>query len=214
MKQTDATTVSDAQLTNPGPTANVLPLESYPARALEWVKSQRSVDGLQLEIVGKPALKPETFRWKMAPDAIVLVNLNSGAIVQDQALVMFSNNRPAGTAFIGKPLSGATRIERNCNKLEKNWSLFATAMDVSRVRSFYPYLPDDIRSMLKHPIGARCISSGSGGPSWREVSRTCSDTCARRPEWVERETLDDELRRFAVLQPMPWFKNRFFYLRI
>lgn len=208
MKQTDATIVSDAQLTNPGPTANDLPLESYAARALEWVKSQRPVDGLQLEIVGKPALKPEAFRWKIAPDAIVLVNLNSGAIVQDQALVMFSNNHPAGTLFSHRKASfsegNLDRTERQ--QVEKELvSFFATAMDVSRgSERFYPYLPDDIRSMLKNPDRKfrLYMPPGAVDPSWREKlaqKRGSTHPLDGLNGWNEKLS-DDELRRFVALQ--------------
>jgi hypothetical protein len=207
-KQTDATTVNGSQLTNPGPTANVLPLESYAALALEWVKNQRSVDGLQLEIVGKPALKPDAFRWKIAPDAIVLVNLNSGAMVQDQALVMFSNNRPAGTLFSHRKASFSEgKLDRTeLQQVEKELiSFFAAAMDVSRgSERFYPYLPDDIRSMLKHPDRKfrLYMPPGAVDPSWREKlaqNRVSTHPLDGLNGWNEKLS-DDELRHFVALQ--------------
>jgi hypothetical protein len=208
-KQTDATTASAPELTNIGPPVKALQPESHAVAAIELVKKQRPADGIQFEIVGKPALKPNAFRIReMAPDAIVLVNLNNGAIVTEQALVMFSSNRPARTLFSSQKsfFSKGTLDRTELQQVEKELdSFFAAAMDVSRgSERFYPYLPDDIRSVLKHPDRKfrMYMPPGAVDPSWREKlaqEMGSANSIDGINGWKEKLS-DDELRLFVALQ--------------
>jgi hypothetical protein len=201
------------QQPNPGPQAKVVRPESYAAAALESVKKQLSVDGLNLEIIGKPVLKPDVSGLIAdAPDAIVLVNLNSGASVKGQALVTFEGNRPVGTRFSPEksPFSEVTldraELRQVANELE---SFFEVAVDVSRgSERFYPYLQDDIRSLLKHRDRKfrMYLPPGAVDPSWREelaqdvVSRGAKpDPLEGLDGWNDKLS-DEELRRLVALQ--------------
>jgi len=84
-------------------------------------------------------------------------------------------------------------------------SFFTAAVDVSRgSERFYPYLPEDIRSLLKHPDRKfrMYMPPGAVDPSWREqlarkdVRRSGLDGL---DGWNEKLS-DDELRRFVALQ--------------
>ena len=147
-----------------------------------------------------------------APDAIVLVNLNSGATVKGQALVMFTGNRPVATRFSPEkdPFSeGAldrTELQQVANELD---SFFTAAVDVSRGSDrFYPYLPDDIRSMLKHPDRKfrMYMPPGAVDPSWREklaqdaVSRSAKPAPLEGLDGWNEKLSDDELRHLVALQ--------------
>jgi hypothetical protein len=173
------------------------------------VKNQRSVDGLDLEIIGEPVLKPDgSGSHASFPDAIVLVNLNKGTIVREQAMVLFANNRPtrtlfsAQTAFFSQGALDRTERQQIASELD---SFFTVAVDVSRgSERFYPYLPEDIRSLLKHPDRKfrMYMPPGAVDPSWREqlaresVRRSGLDGL---DGWNEKLS-DDELRRFVALQ--------------
>ena len=144
----------------------------------------------------------------MAPDAIVLVNLNKGAMVQEQALVMFSGNRPARTLFSSQKsfFSDAPLDRTELQQVEKELnSFFVTAMDVGQgTKRFYPYLPDDIRSMLKHPDRKfrMYMPPGAVDPSWSETlpqERASASKLYGVNGWKERLS-DDDLRLFVALQ--------------
>ena len=198
---------------NPGPQAKVVNPESYAAAALESVKKQLSADGLNFEIIGEPVLKPDVSGFIAdAPDAIVLVNLNSGATVKGQALVTFAGNRPVATQISpGQyPCSvgtlDRTELQQVANELEL---FFEVAVDVSRgSERFYPYLWDDIRSLLKHPDRKlrMYIPPGAVDPSWRE--KLAQDALSRSAKpaplvgldgWNEKLS-DEELRRLFASQ--------------
>jgi hypothetical protein len=201
------------QQVNPGPQGRVVKPESYAAAALESVKNQGSVDGLNLEIIGEPVLKPDVSGLIAdAPDAIVLVNLNSGSTVKGQALVMFTGNRPATTRF-SPPKGGFSEgtpdraeMQQVANELD---SFFTAAADVSRGSDrFYPYLPDDIRSMLKHPDRKlrMYMPPGAVDPSWREemaqdaVSRSAKPAPLEGLDGWNEKLSDEELRHLVALQ--------------
>lgn len=178
-----------------GPQAANSKAESYAEEAIELVKKQRPAGGLQIEIEGETALKPDDFRMgEMAPDSIVLVNLISGEIVQEQALVIFSGKRPAIIRFSsqksffpeGKP--DRAELRRIHEELD---SFFVAAMDVTRGSDrFYPYLPDDIRSLFKHSDRKFRMFM-----PLRAVNPTSFDT-----EGLKAKLSDEEVRRFAALQ--------------
>lgn len=205
----DAAPGAAYQPSNPGPSEKAVKPEAYAAAALESVKNQRSVDGLNLEIVGEPVLKPDgSGLHANAPDAIVRVNLNKGTTVGEQAMVVFANNRPTRTLFSPQesPFSKGTldrpELQQVANELD---SFFTAAIDVSLgSERFYPYLPKDIRSLLKHPDRKfrMYMPPGAVDPSWREqlaregVRRSALDGLAG---WKEKLS-DNELRRFVALQ--------------
>jgi hypothetical protein len=173
--EADAAPGTASQPINPSPPEQVVNPESYAAAALESVKNQRSVDGLNLEMIGEPVLKPDGSGLNTnAPDAIVLVNLNKGTNVREQAMVIFANNRPARTLFSPQksPFSEGTldraELQQVANELD---AFFTAAVDVSRgSERFYPYFPKDIRSLLKHPDRKfrMYMPPGAVDPSWRE----------------------------------------------
>jgi hypothetical protein len=214
------------QQANSDPQAKVVKPESYAAAALELVKKQLSVDGLNLEIVGEPVLKTDVSGLiAAAPDAIVLVNLNSGATVKGQALVIFSSNRPATTLF-SPPKGGfsvgtldQTELQQVANELD---SFFTAAVDVSRGSDrFYPYLPDDIRSMLKHPDRKlrMYIPPGAVDPSWREklaqdaVSRSAKPAPLEGLDGWNEKLSDDELHHLVALHLDVVVQQTFLLLR-
>jgi hypothetical protein len=201
------------QQANSGPQAKVVRPESYAAAALESVKKQLSVDGLNLEIVGEPVLKPDVSGLIAdAPDAIVLMNLNSGATVKAQALITFADNRPVSTQFSPDkyPFSVGTldraELRQIANELE---SFFEVAVDVSRgSERFYPYLQDDIRSFLKYRDRKlrMYIPPGAVDPSWREklaqdsVSRSAKPAPLEGLDGWNEKLSDEELRHLVALQ--------------
>ena len=183
--------------------------DNYAAAAIEAVKNQRPDPALQFEVIGKPALKPEGLNLPMiTPNAMVLVNLYQGTTVREQALVVFAEGRPPAAAFFpGKPVFSEVALDRNefrqvMNELER---FYRDAADVSRGSDrFYPYLPDDIRSLLKHRDRKlrMYMPPGAVDPAWREklarekVSAHALDGIAG---WQERLS-DEELRRFVAVQ--------------
>ena len=183
--------------------------DNYAAAAIEAVKNQRPDPALQFEVIGKPALKPEGLNLPMiTPNAMVLVNLYQGTTVREQALVVFAEGRPPAAAFFpGKPVFSEVALDRNefrqvMNELER---FYRDAADVSRGSDrFYPYLPDDIRSLLKHRDRKlrMYMPPGAVDPAWREtLTRGMASGHPLEGIYGWRERLsDEELRRFAAVQ--------------
>jgi hypothetical protein len=208
-------TVPDSAPPSGSPVAQsqVLNSQTYAEAALQLVRKERFNGAIRLEVIGKPVLKPERLSLHAsAPDAIVLINLHDGESVREQALVMFRSNGPAATVFSPKksPFSGSligrTELQKVANELD---SFFSVALDVSRgSERFYPYLPDDIRSLLKFRDRKfrMYMPPAAVDPSWRDkLSEEAASRGAKLPAlediegWNDKLS-DDELRRFVALQ--------------
>jgi len=208
----DAASETASQPTHQGLPAKVLKPESYAAAALEAVRRQRPDEEIRIEAVGEPVLKPAgSGLLAIAPEAIVQVNLYSGEVVREQATVFFFENRPATPQFSPRdnPFSTATMNKKEWEEISGELeSFFAAAVEVNRgIERFYPYVPDDIRSLLKHPDRKfrLYMPPGAVDPSWRE--RLADEAAARGTKpgplegvdgWKEKLS-DDELRRFVAL---------------
>ena len=127
-------------------------------------------------------------------------------------MVTFAGNRLVSTQFSPHkyPFSEGnmdrTELQQVANELE---SFFEAAVDVSRgSERFYPYLPDDIRSMLKHPDRKFRMYTPPGAvdPSWREklaqdaVSRSAKPAPLEGLDGWNEKLSDEELRRLVASQ--------------
>jgi hypothetical protein len=104
-----------------GGSAMILKPEDYGAPALESIRKSLAsgklpAEEFRLELVGQPIVRPDCSRLHPrgapqnrgfapadTPDAFVLVNLYSGEVVQEQAMVVFANNRPSATLSSREP---------------------------------------------------------------------------------------------------------------
>jgi hypothetical protein len=196
--------------TSQDPQAIALNPEYYAARALAAVQRQRLDEGI--EVIGAPVLKTAGSRLiEIAPDAIVRINLYSGEVVREQAMVFFFEGGPPMPQFSpqNNPFPQTTMNRKELAKISGELeSFFAVAVDVSRgSERFYPYFPDDIRSLLKHPDRKfrLYMPPGAVDSSWRE--KLAKEAAARGTKptplegidgWQEKLS-DDELRRFVAL---------------
>jgi hypothetical protein len=198
--------------TSQGPQAIALIPEYYAAAALEAVRRQRLEEGTRIELIEAPVLKPAGSRLlEIAPDAIVRINLYSGEVVREQAMVFFFEGGPPMPQFspqnnpFPKTTMNRKELEEISGELE---SFFADAVDISRgSERFYPYFPDDIRSLLKHPDRKfrLYMPPGAVDTSWRE--KLAEEAAARGTKTTPLEGLDKwreklsdgELRRFVAL---------------
>jgi hypothetical protein len=209
--------------------AMILKPEDYVAPALESIRKSLASGKLppeefRLELVGEPIVRPDCSRLHPkgattnrgfapadTPDAFVLVNLYSGEVIQEQAMVVFTNNQPSATLSSREPspFSIGAMDERELQQVAKELeSFFAAAVDVSRgSERFVPYLRKDIRTLLKHPDRKfrLYMPPGAVDPSWREklsanaVSRGVKASPLEGLEALMERLSDDELRRFVAL---------------
>jgi hypothetical protein len=212
-RKAEAAFEAASQPKSQSPPTKVLKPESYAAAALEAVRSRRPDERTRIEVVGAPVLKPAGSRLPaIAPDAIVRVNLCSGEIVSEQAMVFFFEGRPPMPQFSPPKDNPFPKATMNRNELEEISgeleSFFADAVDVGRgAERFYRYLPDDIRSLLKHPDRKfrLYMPPGAVDPSWREklaeeaAARGATPTPLEGVDGWREKLSDDELRRFVAL---------------
>jgi hypothetical protein len=197
-----------SQSTDTGPQVKIVNPRSYSTAALELVKNQRSVKEVDLEIIGEPVLKPDRLGFPPnIPSAIVLINLNRGTAIQGQAIVTFADGRPPGILLSEKSVFSEGTMDRAeygevANELD---SFFSAALDVSLgSERFFPYLPDDIRSLLRHRDRKvrMYMPPGAVDPSWREkLAQEISSVNSLDGinGWKEKLS-DNELRRFVAAQ--------------
>lgn len=207
-RRSENTPVAAARPQNPSPAVTTSKVGNHVAEAFEAVKKLQATDGLQLEVMGEPVLKPDGARLQPSiPDAIVLVNLKDGQTIRKQAIVLLASGRPPSARFSPQPFFSQsamdqTEFQQVANELEL---FYSDAADISRgSERFYPYLPDDIRSLLKHRDRKlrMYMPPGAVDPAWRETlaqGMASGNSLDGISEWQEKLS-DEELRRFVAVQ--------------
>ena len=165
------------------------------------VSRGESIEGYRFELSGGATVRPDCSGlhqgspiWQELPEAFVLINLFKGEMLQEQALVMFRNSTP-DTLFSPRernPFSEGTMNRAELRQIAPEMdAFFSVAVDIARgPERFYPYLPDDIRSLLKHPDeNFRMFMP------LRAVNSTSFDQ-----EVLKEKLSDTELRQFIALQ--------------
>lgn len=206
--------------------------EAYVSRAAEEVRNNldsrgETVGELRFELARDPVVKPDCSELHLdvssrdqnteaaatLPDAFVHLNIYKGNAFMERATVIFLEQKPVirfssqkspGSVFSEGSMDG-TELQRVDEGLDP---FFTAAVDVSRSSErFYPFLPLNIRSLLKHPDHKFRLSMPPGAvdPSWREIllkdagSRNAEAGPLEGSDKWSKKLSDKDLRRFVVL---------------
>jgi hypothetical protein len=152
---------------------------------------RKSTADVRVELLGEPILLPDhrPFHTRTIsrtalttpPDAIVAAAVRAGDVFRESVLIVFYGDQ-GETVFSYSDSPGFLPLK------EKEWreistaleGFYQTAVDVERgPERFYPYLPEDMRPMLRSPAPKRRLFLSLDA--------------------VERELSNDDLRRHAAL---------------
>ena len=206
--------------------------EVFAERAIAEVSRNLNSQGLnpeefRLELVENPVVRPDCSALHpnrsssgqqpeaaaMMPDAFAHINVYRGNAFKERATVIFMKGSPSvrfsGRKSPGSVFSEGIMDEAELRQVDERLNpFFTTAVDVSRSSErFYPFLPFDIRSLLKHPDRKFRLNMPPAAvdPSWSDAllkesgSRNAKASSLDGMDTWKKKLSDKDLRGFVAL---------------